>query len=87
MPVPSEDPFPKNLERIRRQRQLSQHELATAIGKREDDISRWEGRKNLPTFASARRLAQALDVPLDVLVSESADAGHSSARRGKRRPR
>ena len=89
--TPTDDPFPQNLRRLRTERGLTQHQLATLIGKRERDISRWELGDNDPEFASVRRIAVALDVQIDDLVAigEDLDRGIAARRRrprGTRRP-
>ena len=80
--------FHEQLLRLRKQRGLTQAELANSIGGREKDIARWETGKNLPQPPAVRRLAEALDAPdLVQAALDRADAldAERRARRGRRR--
>lgn len=55
----------------RRQRKLSQSELAVRVGVDTRQIGRIEQQVNLPSIVLLCRIAEALDVSLDELVSPS----------------
>lgn len=63
--------FGVRLTRAREQRRLSISELARRMGVDYMQISRYEKGQSLPSFDTAIRLANALQVSLDVLVSGS----------------
>jgi len=67
-PMPRESPrtarLCNNLRQYRRQRGLTQQELATRVGVNRQTIVNIEGSRSLPSILLAYRLAQALTVPV-----------------------
>ena len=61
--------FPKRLHQLRRERGLSQDELAARIGTKGPAIGRYERGTAAPTIETATRLADALGTSLDYLVA------------------
>jgi len=59
----------KNLQKLRKQRNLTQEALAEAAGVTRQTIAKWEAEESVPDLAAAGRLANALDVVLDDLVN------------------
>lgn len=57
-----------NIRRTRQEKGLSQEELAQAIGATKSAISRYEAGKRQPSYDQLESLADALDVPLEVLL-------------------
>ncbi|MEL7119639.1 MAG: helix-turn-helix transcriptional regulator [Bacteroidota bacterium] len=62
--------FGKRLMEVRKDRGLSQEDLATLIGTKGPAIGRYERGAANPTIEVAIRLADALDVSLDYLVGK-----------------
>lgn len=60
----------RNVERILRERGISQAELARRSGESEMNISRIIRGKNEPLIGMVARIAEALDVLVDVLLRE-----------------
>ena len=60
----------KNIREIRKKRCLSQSELAKMIGTSQAAISKYEKEEQDPTFKTLQKIAQALGVPLSVLVRD-----------------
>jgi transcriptional regulator with XRE-family HTH domain len=62
---------------------LNQLEMAERAGTHQSNISAWEIDKRLPSFKQLPKLAEALQLPLDVLASylatEVAKAGGAKA--------
>lgn len=58
-----------NIRSVREQKQLSQKELAAAIGVAATQYSRVETGKVIPSVKTLIRVAKVLDVPLEVLVN------------------
>lgn len=77
-------PLDQILLEARKDAQLTQQDLATQIGKREADVSRWERGQNIPENESLVRLADALGLDKLVVIEAAVRAGHSKRRRGKR---
>jgi transcriptional regulator with XRE-family HTH domain len=57
-----------NLKRIRRQNQMTQHELAVAINSKQGVISKIESNKSYPSINRLILIATLLSVGLDDLV-------------------
>jgi len=55
------------LKAIRKEKKLTQDELAARIGRSVDAVSNIERGKSLPSFSTVEQLCQALEVPLKVL--------------------
>lgn len=58
-----------NIRTVREQKQLSQKELAAAIGVAATQYSRVETGKVIPSVKTLIKIAKVLDVPLEVLVN------------------
>ena len=59
----------KNIQILRKQKNLTQEALAEEVGVARQTIAKWETGDSSPDLESAGRLAAALDVALDDLVS------------------
>ena len=59
----------KNIQILRKQKNLTQEALAEAVGVARQTIANWETEESAPDLACAGRLAAVLDVALDDLVS------------------
>ncbi|NRB65492.1 MAG: helix-turn-helix transcriptional regulator [Saprospiraceae bacterium] len=55
--------------RLRKQKKLSQAEVAQAVGVSRDAISKYERGDIVPSVETAKKIAEVLDVSLDYLVS------------------
>lgn len=60
--------FSKNLRRIRKERMLSQKELANSIGVSQITISAWERDERYPTIDKVYDVARILKVSADALI-------------------
>ena len=58
-----------NIQKIRKQRNLTQENLAEAVGVSRQTIAKWEAEDSTPDLEAAGRLASALDVSLDDLIN------------------
>ena len=59
----------KNLQKLRRQKKLTQEALAEKIGVARQTIAKWETAESTPDLDMAGRLAAVLNVALDDLVN------------------
>ena len=59
----------KNLQKLRKQKNLTQEALAEKVGVARQTIAKWETEESAPDLDLAGRLASALDVSLDDLVN------------------
>ena len=59
----------KNLQKLRREKALTQEMLAEKIGVARQTIAKWESAESAPDLTMAGRLASVLDVSLDDLVN------------------
>jgi len=57
--------FGKRLRRIRRNKDLTQEQLAELVGVSVDFVSNIERGKSAPSFPTIERLAEVLEVPLE----------------------
>lgn len=64
----------KNLLKLRKLKKFTQEELAEMVGVARQTIAKWETEESTPDLALAARLASALDVTLDDLVSTPPEA-------------
>ena len=60
--------FGKNLNVARKQKKISQAELAKAIGVHTGTVSHWENGRQLPDTVTMQRVAEFLGVPLGTLL-------------------
>ena len=63
----------KNLQKLRRQKKLTQEALAEKIGVARQTIAKWEAEESAPDLEMAGKLAAVLDIPLDDLVNAPTD--------------
>ena len=63
----------KNLQKLRRQRGMTQEALAEAVGVARQTIAKWETEESAPDLEMSGRLAGVLEVSLDDLVNAPAD--------------
>jgi transcriptional regulator with XRE-family HTH domain len=61
-------PRGQRIELLRRMNRLSRRELAERVGRTMTTIYNWERRNSEPSLRAAKRLADALGVPVDVLI-------------------
>ena len=59
----------KNLQKLRKQKSLTQEALAEAVGVARQTIAKWEAGESTPDLDLSGRLASALEVTLDDLVN------------------
>lgn len=60
----------QKITQIRKEKKLSQVDVATAVGVSRDAISKYERDDIIPSVENAKKIAQVLGVSLDYLVSE-----------------
>ena len=72
----------RNLQKLRKQKNLTQEALAERAGVTRQTIAKWEAEESSPDLDMAQRLASALDVSLDDLANASAEEldGHPGMR-------
>jgi len=58
----------KNLKRARKERGMTQMQLALEIGTSLSLVSKYESGKTVPRITAAARIAEALDISLDELI-------------------
>ena len=63
----------KNLQRLRKQKNLTQESLAEAVGVARQTIAKWEAEESVPDLDLAGKLASALGISLDDLVNAPAE--------------
>ena len=63
----------KNLQKLRKQRNLTQEALAEKIGVARQTIAKWETEESTPDLDMSGRLASVLEVSLDDLVNAPED--------------
>ena len=71
-----------NLQKIRKQKRMTQEALAEAVGVARPTIAKWDAEESAPDLELAGRLAAALEVSLDDLVN--APEGELDSRPGMR---
>jgi transcriptional regulator with XRE-family HTH domain len=67
--------FPERLARLRKERNLTQQQLADLAGSHVGQINRYEGGISQPTIDGLKRLAIALSVTSDFLLFDEAERG------------
>ena len=75
-------PFQDNLKRVRKSKQLSQEELAELLEVSRQAVSKWEQGICMPEAQMLLRLSEKLEVSLDELMSESAEAINNDSESG-----
>jgi len=63
----------KNLQKLRKQKSMTQEALAEAVGVARQTIAKWEAGESTPDLEISGRLASALEVTLDDLVNAPED--------------
>ena len=63
----------KNIQKLRKQKNLTQEALAEAVGVARQTIAKWETSESTPDLDMAGRLASVLDVSLDDLANAPAE--------------
>ncbi len=63
----------KNLQKLRKQKSLTQEALAEAVGVARQTIAKWEAEESTPDLEMSGRLASVLAVTLDDLVNAPED--------------
>ena len=59
----------KNLQKLRKQKNLTQETLAERIGVTRQTVAKWESEESAPDLEAAGKLASVLEVALDDLVN------------------
>ena len=72
----------KNLQKLRKQKNMTQEALAEQVGVARQTIAKWEAGESTPDLEISGRLASALEVTLDDLVN--APEGELDSRPGMR---
>lgn len=67
----TEDSFGKTLAKLRKERKLTQQELADLLNVTNKTISKWETNTTAPDIDTLKRISQVLKVPVDVLLGNS----------------
>ena len=63
----------RNLQKLRKQRNMTQEALAEAVGAARQTIAKWEAEESTPDLDMSSRLASVLEVSLDDLVNAPAE--------------
>jgi len=71
--------FAENLRKLRLERNLSRKELAEQLFVTPSTMSRWENGKRLPDADTIYRLAECLNVNVDILLSTAAKSDECPA--------
>ena len=67
----TENSFGKTLAKLRKERKLTQQELADLLDVTNKTISKWETNTTAPDIDTLKRISQVLNVPVDVLLGNS----------------
>ena len=67
----TEDSFGKTLAKLRKERKLTQQELADLLNVTNKTISKWETNTTAPDIDTLKRISQVLKVPVDVSLGNS----------------
>lgn len=70
--------FSTQLKELRKERGLSQDELANAVGVHKSHISRYERGLAVPSLEVAQKIAMALGVSLNELAAQDVPLGHDA---------
>lgn len=68
--------FSENLTAMRKVHNMTQEELAEAVGVSRQAIAKWENGDTVPDIEKCRKLAQVFEVSLDDLVNYQAEDNH-----------
>ena len=64
--------FARKLRGLRGEADMSQEDLASAIGASIASVQNWEDGKTMPTLRTSIKIADLFNVPIDLLVGRSA---------------
>lgn len=67
--------FSKRLKELRKEKKLTQKEIAEQIGIKQNSYSDWETGKNEPNFENLIKLADFFEVSLDWLFGRKVELG------------
>lgn len=70
--------FSESLRRFRKERGLTQRQVADAIGIREAVYQRYDQGKAVPSVVVVMKIADAFDVPLDYLTGRNKEEGKTN---------
>jgi len=70
--------FGKNLKYLRKEKKISQGNIAELVGKKQNTITTWESGKFEPDFESLRKIIDFLDVPLENMLYTDLEDAHLS---------
>lgn len=73
--------LPENIVRLRREKKLTQEELADFMGVTKGSVSKWEKGINIPDLLILLQMASFFDVPLDELIGYEAQLSGDQIRR------
>ena len=68
-----EAPFGGGLKAFRKQKKISQAELAEAVGVHTGTVSHWENGRQMPNTATMQKVAEFLGVPTESFVKSGTD--------------
>lgn len=63
--------FGQRLASIRKEKKMSQNDLAKRVGVARPSVTQWESGAKIPSMASLEKISSALDVSLDWLTGKS----------------
>ena len=63
--------FAENLKKIRKERNISQYQLARSMNIYQSAVGMWESSKHLPRLGDLSRLAKVLDIPVNRLLGST----------------
>ena len=63
--------FAERLQKLRKEKNMTQPEFAEAIGKSLDTLKSWESERRTPRLKEAARIAEILGIKVDYLMGES----------------
>lgn len=73
--------FGKVIVQLRKEKRLTQKELAEKVGVSDKAVSRWETGKNYPDIETLQRLAEVFDVSVNDLLTGEVDFAHNKTRK------
>lgn len=68
-------PFGERLALLRKERSLSQQQIADELGVRRPVVAKWEAGRSDPKLSSLARIAEVLGCSIAYLVGETEDTG------------
>lgn len=73
--------FGKAISRLRKEKRLTQKELAEKVGVSDKAVSRWETGKNYPDIETLQRLAEVFDVSVNDLLTGEVNFAHNKTKK------